>query len=94
MKQFLKWIVTSSANPSKVSATIKGVLGVAVTWLTVIFGFAHIGGADQLGSIVDGIIAFVQALAACVSAAVFLIGLIRKLELTMKGQNPTPMSLP
>lgn len=89
LKVVWQWLVKSSADPERISLAVKGFLGGLVTVLTIVFGLAHIQvGSQDLSSIVDAIVSVVQAAAGFVSAIVLVVGLVRKVWLTIKGENP------
>ena len=85
-KTFWNWLVVSSADEDKLSLTLKGIFGAAVTTLTVVLGFANIHVGD-LTPVVDALITLIQAIAAVVSAVVTLYGLVRKVVLTITGEH-------
>lgn len=85
---FFNWLVLSSADAGSLSLTVRGFLLGLVPTASLLLGLAHIKvGSDQLNSLVDGVVALLQAVLAVVSAVVFLVGLGRKLWTTFKGTN-------
>lgn len=81
IKNFISWLVTSSADSAKWSATVKGALGLAVTYGAVIPllpGLHSVtpvdlqGGVDLAGEIVTQVALIVSAFGA-------VVGLFRKL---------------
>ena len=86
MQTFIKWLVLSSANSSKWSLTLKGVLGTAVTVITMVAGLGHVQVGD-LTPLVDSIIQAVQAVALAVTSIAGVVGLFRKIYRTVKGTH-------
>ena len=90
-KKVFQWIIYSSADPSKVSLTIKSVGVLLVSWLIPIIGLTHVNlGGDPsatLNGLVDAFAQLVQALLALVGAIAGAYGLIRKVYLTTTGKN-------
>ena len=98
--EFIKWLVTSSADPAKYSSTVKGALGLVVAWLIQLSPFfcgAHIICVDTslLNSVVETIGTIVYLGLSLVSALALLFGAVRKLWLntwsayTPVGNLPT-----
>ncbi len=85
------WLVWSSANPNELSLTVKGALTGVITLTTVGLGIANIHIPANvpvlLNQIVDGSIVVMQAIAGLVSALAIVGGLIRKVYLTIRGEN-------
>lgn len=83
------WLVWSSADPEKLSLTVKGVLAGIGTLITVVIGVANVhlpeGAPALLTQIVDATVLAVQAIAGAVSALAAVYGLARKLLITFKG---------
>jgi len=80
----LRWLLQSSADPSEVSLTIKGLLIGVVPVLMTVLGLAHINlGQDQITGLVDGLVGFVQAALTLISAIATLWGILRKIWLTV-----------
>lgn len=87
MKNFFHWLLTSSADPSKLALTVKGGLGVVVTLVVALSPLFHLNiGSDQLNAIADALVQVVTIAASLVSAVAFVVGLIRKI----KTNPPTP----
>jgi hypothetical protein len=91
LKKIFQWIVYSSANPTKVSLTLKGAGVTVIGFLVPVIGLTHIAiGGDPstvLNSILDSIASIVQVALTLVGAIVGLYGLVRKVWLTVTGQN-------
>ncbi len=83
------WLVWSSADPEKLSLTVKGAMTGFVTLMTVALGVAQIhlpvGAPEILNQIIDGTVLVIQAIAGLVSAIALVFGLWRKLVITFKG---------
>jgi uncharacterized membrane protein len=78
MKKFIKWLVISSADPSKVSLTVRGALLSIIPTVILIAQMLHMEWSlEQLTQLVEGITAII-------ATALTLFGLIRKLVLTLK----------
>lgn len=92
INEFWKWLVTSSADPQKMSLAVKGFLGTAATVVTVVLGFANVHiGPDVINQVVDVGVAIVQGAVGTVSSVAFLWGLIRKISKTVEGTNHLPL---
>jgi hypothetical protein len=83
---FIKWLVTSSADPTKYSATIKGTGYMLVAWAISLFGVTcsfHIvcvqADGDSLRTVVDTVATITQGILLVVGGIHFLAGFIRKL---------------
>lgn len=88
MKKIVNWVVLSSKDPNKFSLTVKGVLGGAVTLLTIFLGTQNIElPSEMLTAVVEAVVVAMQAFFALVSAVAVVWGAIRKILLTIKGQN-------
>ena len=93
--EFIKWLVTSSANPEKYSSLVKGALGLAAAWLLQLSPLvcgAHIICVDPqlIDSIVQTIGSIVYLGLSLVSAVAFLFGVLRKLWLNRWSAYPLP----
>lgn len=84
------WIMKSSADPTKVSSTIKWALTGIGTILTIAFGYTNYHPFDvtDWNNAVDAIILSIQDILVALSAIGTVVGLVRKIILTMKGTNP------
>lgn len=98
--QILSWLVTSSADPEKYSATAKGALGLVLAWFLQISPLvcgAHIVCVDPtvLQSAVQTIGNIIYFGLSLISAGVFLFGLGRKLWLGRFSayQAPAPTTV-
>lgn len=84
--QILTWLVTSSSDPDKYSAMVKGALGLALAWFLQISPLvcgAHIVCVDAnvLTSAVQTIGNIVYFGLSFISAIVFMFGICRKIYL-------------
>lgn len=88
-KKIVAWLVLSSENSQQVSLTIKGVLGGAVTILTIVLGFAHLNvpGPEVFSQLIDMFVGIVQMLLLLVSSVAAIFGLLRKIYSTVIGEN-------
>jgi hypothetical protein len=84
--EFIKWLVTSSADPTKYSATIKGAGYMAVSYIISLLGLTcayHLlcvsADGDSLKTVVDTVANIVQWLLLIVGGINFIAGFIRKL---------------
>lgn len=88
MQKLLQWLIVSSANPSKLSATVKGLLLGVLPVVVYLTGLAHLNvGESDLKALIDGIATVVEVGLGLVSAVVFVIGLVRKIYRTLTGTN-------
>ncbi len=88
LKSALRWLLRSSADPTKVSSTVKAaLLGIVpvVIWLSGLTG-AHFD-SDAFTLAVNSIATVVQYALSFISAAWAAYGLIRKFWLTYQGTN-------
>lgn len=91
IKQGWNWLVFSSADPQRVSLTVKGVLIGALTYATVLAGFAHIAlPSDLLTQLIDQIVNLVQSFLMVVAIITATAGIIRKVGKTLVGTNQAP----
>lgn len=94
-KKIWEWLVKSSADPTKTSASIKfallGVVPYIIHLLTLACGFGLVClGVDTewLNQFVEVLSQLVFWILSIISAIGFLYGSTRKVYLTAKGQNP------
>lgn len=89
MTRFIQWLILSSKDPGKISLSVKGFGLMLVPILITIGGLTSIQIPDQQGleSIIEGIAAIVQIVFGIVSAIVTIYGIIRKIMITLKGEN-------
>ena len=93
IKKIWSWLVVSSADPTKMSLTVKAFLAGIATLITyaVGLGVVHIGFApDVLNQFIDASVQVVQAFFAFISAVAFAIGLARKIFNTLPNPPATP----
>lgn len=75
----ITWVITSSADPTGLSLTIKGALLLTIPWIMSIVGFEHLNlGQDQITAIFDGVANFVQGALMTVGYAIAVYGVVRK----------------
>lgn len=77
MNDFFKWLVTSSADPAKVSLAIKG-MGLSI--IPIVMFVTGLADSD-VTSIVNGVADVVAAIFAIVSAVMTVKGVLRKIDL-------------
>lgn len=88
--KLINWLVISSANPDKVALTVKGALIGAIPVLILVASAFHWNWTtDQITQIIEGITAFV-------SGFLVLVGLVRKIFLTIVQTpiSPTDTTTP
>jgi hypothetical protein len=80
LKNLIAWVVTSSADPSEVSLTVKGALIAVIPTLMAVAGIAHInlGDGSLLTSFVDALAQFIQIALTLVATAIAVWGAARK----------------
>lgn len=89
MEKTIQWLLLSSADPTKMSLAIKGILMGIIPVIVSLTGLTGIAGVDasSLTIAVDAIASIVQVALTIVSSAMTLYGLIRKLWTTIVGEN-------
>jgi hypothetical protein len=82
LKNLIAWVVTSSADPSEVSLTVKGALIAVIPTLMAVAGVAHInlGDGSLLTSFVDALAQFIQIALTLVATAIAVCGAARKVR--------------
>lgn len=87
LKKIYNWIVLSSNDPSQVSLTIKGIGGLIVSTGSF-WALLHLPvSPDSVTSIFDSFATLATQILGAVSTLATLYGMIRKLGLTILGQN-------
>lgn len=82
------WLVYSSTNSAKLSASIKGAIATVLVVVSTLAGDVNISLlGDNVNQIIDGALAGVQALVGLVSSVYMVFGLVRKIVTTLKGTN-------
>lgn len=96
IKKALAWLVLSSSDSTKVSMTVKYFLAGLVTVITILAGFAHvqIPGPEVFTQATDAIINMVQVFFTLVASIATAWGVIRKIILTIRGENDVVNSHP
>lgn len=83
LKKFWDWLVQSSADPTKVSVTVKGALGTVASVLVLLSPLVHVQiSNEQVSSVIDLTAQVVVSLCAVVSAIAGILGLVRKIYFT------------
>lgn len=86
-----KWLVRSSADPARLSLTIKGVLVGFVPVIMAVAGLANIDiGSDRVSAIIDGVASLVQVALALVAMVMTAYGIVRKLYNTIMSRGDVP----
>ena len=80
-KQLVSWVAFSSKNPEKVSLTLKGAL-VGISTIAIYF----FPTAD-FSTVVDSVVTLVQQSLAIVSTIMVVVGGIRKVVRSIRGDN-------
>ena len=87
LKNIGNWLLWSSENSNKISLTIRGLAGF-IPSAVLLFAALHIDvSANQLADFVESLVALVSTFGAFVGAVAFLYGIVRKISLTILGQN-------
>ncbi len=84
LKKIWLWIVTSSADPTKISLTIKGIGMSIIAIITLVYGNAL---SPDLNTFLSSLIGLVQDVLIVISAVMTTWGLMRKIVLTVFGTN-------
>lgn len=84
------WIIFSSANPDKISLTIRGLasMGVVQVVFNQVLPLLGFHPAFDLNTFADAIASVVYWAAMVISGLVGAIGALRKFSLTWQGKNP------
>ena len=83
LKKIWDWLVTSSADPAKLSATVKGILGTAASVLVLLSPLVHVQiSNEQVSTIIDLTAQIVVSCCAVISAIGAILGFARKIYLT------------
>lgn len=87
--KFINWLIWSSTNPAKVSATIKGLGMYLIPVVLTVSGLTGIATPDQEGltAILDMIATALTVLGTIVASIVTLVGVVRKIITTWQGTN-------
>lgn len=89
MANIIKWILTSSADPTKLALTVRGLLvAIVPTAIAVapLFGIDPTFAQDWLGQLADGVEKIVFLVFSLVAAVMVVWGLFRKIVLTLKSR--------
>jgi hypothetical protein len=82
------WLVYSSADPKKVSLSVKGALTVASSFIIGIVAIFGVGVSnDDIANIIEAISLVVEMALVLFGAVMSLIGLVRKVYRTIKGEH-------
>ncbi len=97
-KKIFAWIVFSSRDASKISLTLKSAFAALITGATIVAGLSNVNlPSETLTQLADATISLVQTVLLAVSTVGTIVGLVRKIRASMKGENaataevkPTP----
>lgn len=86
MKNWLKWLITSSANPQALGLTVRGLLAgvaTAAAWLLpTLCSLASVCvDVALVNPVIDAIVQIIVAIATVISAGMVLVGLLRKISI-------------
>lgn len=88
VKNFLAWLLLSSKNPNDLSLSVKGFLVMYSPALAFGLGLLHLpADASTISQTITFITELVQQAMVMVGAAVFIVGIVRKLIVTLHGRN-------
>jgi uncharacterized membrane protein len=81
LENMINWVLTSSADATEVSLTVRGALIGAIPTIMALSGFAHInlGDGSILTGLFDGTAQFIQSALTVIAAAMTIFGALRKL---------------
>lgn len=85
---FMNWLVVSSADPTSVALTVKGVLTALIPYAMTYLPYLGIHVALNLATLPNDAYTLVFAFFAVASAAMTLYGAVRKLIITVEGMHP------
>ena len=88
LKKIWNWFVVSSADPSKVSLTVKGVLvGIIPILVSILPIFGLKLDATTLGDVAGSIESIINAVLTIVALALGIVGFVRKVYNTLGGKT-------
>ena len=83
LKKIWDWLVQSSADPTKLSVTVKGALGTAASILLLVSPLVHVQiSNEQVTTIIDLVAQIVISFCAVISAVAAILGFARKIYFT------------
>jgi hypothetical protein len=87
--KFLQWLILSSVDPKSKSLAVKGILLSIIPYVIFLSGFTNIAvpDSDTLVVLADLFASIVQIVLTAVSLIVTLVGIIRKIYMTLEGTN-------
>ncbi len=77
MQDFIAWLTTSSADPEKTAATVKGVIMLVIPFLAMVLGINQ----DLANSLAGSVVNLVSLLLTLVGTIVTIYGVSRKIRL-------------
>lgn len=88
MKKVFKWLVVSSADPKKVSLTVKAVLTGLIPLAIAVSGVTEIPlDQNSMQAVASTVAQFVETALTLVSITLTAAGLLRKIYLSVIGEN-------
>ena len=84
MPKILSWLVYSSANPERISVTLKAGIAAFLWWYTMIHGSSIVINNDIIAQITASASNFFTELVQVILDGITLAGLIRKVYLSIK----------
>lgn len=84
IQKIWNWLVVSSADPSRISLTIKGIGVAIIPYLMIITNTSGVQiGSTEITSLFDTLAMIVQNFLTIVSGIMFVYGLVRKIRNTI-----------
>lgn len=84
-----RWVVLSSSNPTQVSLSVKALFTAVVPYIMLVVGIGHWNiGPEYLNMVINFIGDVIFYGLSLLAAVMGLIGVGRKLWLSLNGQNP------
>lgn len=88
LKKIFAWIVYSSSNAEKISLTLKGVFVGALPTIIAVAGLANVSlDSEALTQAVNSIATLIQIGGYVVSTVMILVGAVRKVWTSIRGEN-------
>lgn len=88
MKKIFKWLVISSADPKKISLTVKATLMGIIPLAIALSGMADVPlEQNSMQAVATSVAQFVETALTLVSVTLTTAGLIRKVYLSVIGEN-------
>lgn len=95
LKNSVHWLVVSSADPNDLALTVKGALIAIIPEVLIAANLFHFNVTNaDLAALANAIFIAIQAGLTLIGATLAIVGLIRKMYLTVTGRNQFVESLP